>query len=427
MIKTTHVLTGLVLLAIGAAAGLVLRPGSDTDEIAALRHELEEAIAEREQAARELDDARTQLRSAERDVASARRSTERVQPVEPATTADDAGHGAETGGAETTAADAAAAAEGADATAGGPDAWRERVRTYPAFAPADSDVAEAFTAIDWVGTAEHMSAMLPLLTEIVEALEVGEQPSPETSGAVQMHNGPLVMTALTLANRGVPGTGANGAFTHPSFVVNAVAANLDALAMPLDAEQRRRLATIGSDFAARDHKRLANYPDDALVLLKLIEEVELKAALYESIFEVLRPAQADALSPPAVRGRVRADLHSEGLVWAGRVQMMGYRDPPHLVELIEGTFISVVQETSRERAHDIVVRWVEDLPAALVDWKPDALDRIGMLPARHATACARQSLTRIESLLRDADMGERGNAAVRQSQGTIVPFRSGDG
>ncbi len=406
--RAVAVACALGLLAASAGAGWMLRsPDDPPGDLSALRLELAEARADRARAGAAAHEARQRARSAEHSAAVSR--SER-----PTTLA---------GRADATPADAGGApAVTPDETAG----RRARVALYPlyAFDDAAPAVRDALAATDWPAVAENLAAMLPVADEIVGALARGERPSAESIGRSQELNGPLITIAMRLEAAGVPGTGANGAFTHPAFMSNAIAASLEALGMPLDSAQQAALGHVGAEFARRERQRVAARTVDAVKLRRLVEEAEQKRDYFAAARALLSDEQRNALCPPAVRGRVAADLFSEGLVWVGRAQPLTYRDEAHLAELIEARLLGDADETARGAARDIVAAWVAALPREIVDHHADALDRVGMVDAAYTTTCARHVAALTETLLRDGGVSAGAAARLRDLGGTVVLFRA---
>ena len=74
-----------------------------------------------------------------------------------------------------------------------------------------------------------------------------------------------------MSNRGLSGYATNGAFTHPSIVVNQVFATLREAGKPLTAEQERFVGELGTRFIAAEAKRVAGYGDATLEAQKLLD------------------------------------------------------------------------------------------------------------------------------------------------------------
>ncbi len=418
--KPAQIAVPLLCLVVGGVIGYGIGGGmgspseaSGPDAAAAL----ETATAENEHLTEKLDDAQNRFRSAERDLASVRRE---LATTLAANTASNTAAAAPADALETAPVDPT---DPADTTAESGD-WRVRVENYPLVRVANEDavVDEALQDIEWTSVAEHMSAMVPLLEQVVESLGSGTPLSGETQAGIQVHNGHLVVAAVKLMNKKVPGTGANGSFTHPAVMANMIAGNLEALGMPLDKRQNELLAKAARDFTRRDTTRLAAYTDETLQIRRLLEESLLKGEFFDEAFRILSTEQHDALRPEPTRGRCSVDLHSQGLVWAGRVAGVDFRDRDHLTQLVEARIVSSMPEESRGSARQIIGDWVQALPTELIDEPMDAFGKRGWIPVTRVEACAGHVLRLAESLLRDGDLDERAANELRTFGGTIVPY-----
>ena len=74
--------------------------------------------------------------------------------------------------------------------------------------------------IDWATSGEATASMVPLLQEMLEAMQSGEELSMEMAGEIQALNGVVLKEMSALAKGEIPGTGVNGAFSHPVVAAN---------------------------------------------------------------------------------------------------------------------------------------------------------------------------------------------------------------
>src|SRR5437773_9396627 len=117
--------------------------------------------------------------------------------------------------------------------------------------------------------------MAPLCDAIMKKMKAGEDLPGEEIGKLQQHNGPLVAAAVKVMKE-LPGTGANGSFTHPAFMANAIAATLDAAGKPLTPEQATAVEALARQFSDEDARRLQGYDASAYALQKTYDEAELR-------------------------------------------------------------------------------------------------------------------------------------------------------
>jgi hypothetical protein len=309
-------------------------------QVAAMTSDLADRDA---RAKRQADEFESKLRAAQKDAAESRKEVERLTTeLEPA--------------------------KAAAAKASAPPA-------LTASAPAPKGPRFAFgqfatlSQVDWKTVGENLNAMTPLVTKISEKLKKdGELPG-EEYGKLQQHNGPLIAAAVKVMKE-LPGTGANGSFTHPAFQVNAIAAALDAAGKPLTDAEASALEKIGREFSDEDARRLQGYDASAYALQKTIDEADLRRRFFDAAFAALAEDQRDALTPPAVKGQLGFDLYSDGLLWMTVLRPLSFKekDVDALVTAAAGvlnTALKIPRE-QQDTARGVIAKWARDLPASLV-------------------------------------------------------------
>jgi hypothetical protein len=315
----------------------------------------------------------------------------------------------------------AAAAKAAEATAS-----KETAAGVPSKKPRFpyETYQAALAGVDWSSVGSNMKAMVPLLQEFSESMRKGEEMSPEMVGKIQQHNGPLVTVALQVMGK-IPGSGANGAFTHPVVMVNAIAATLEAAGLPLTDPQAQALDRVGREWAENDARRLAGYDERAFALQRLIDEVELRDKFFEAAFALLTPEQRDALSPPATRGRTQADLFSSGLVWAAHVQHVAAPSREVFASGVESTLSTLLQPPERNRAdlHSAVVDWVASWPKEPFEGPVDGLARRAMWPTSYVLECAKRELTLFQRISAAIPLDDAATRRLRARDAVAIPFR----
>ena len=175
---------------------------------------------------------------------------------------------------------------------------------------------EALANIDWDATGSAVHAMVPLILELVKTLEETEEMPLELIGEVQALNAHLLKAAAALDKAKVPGTGVNGAYTHPVVTANLVHAALAKSGTPLTAQQQDALAAVASRAAATDDQRRSNENAETSKLASLLAEVDLKERFLDEARGVLTPEQLEAVMPSRSRGKIGTDIFSAGLVLA---------------------------------------------------------------------------------------------------------------
>ncbi len=326
--------------------------------------------------------------------------------------------------AEAQAARDSAAAAAATATAGNAGkpapAGKER-RIYWG----GGEYEQALRSVDWKSVGDNMHAMVPLLRDLGAKLLAGEQLPPETIGKIQQHNGPLVTAALKLG-AAIPGTGPNGKFSDPGFMSNAIASALEASGLPLSEQQAAALERAAKDFAAQDEQRRNAYDAATPELLKILEEVELKDRFFDAAFALLRPDQAEALTPSEVRHRIHGDIFSGALVWAGRAGATTYADDADLatkaVAHVRGRLRLAEAQTPHVRA--AVDGWIASIPESVRSLPMDGLTKLNLIPNDHVCAWARQNLALFQAVERAVTLDDAGRERLRTVGSVAVMYRS---
>jgi hypothetical protein len=234
--------------------------------------------------------------------------------------------------------------------------------------------AEAFADVKWGEMGDAVFHMGPLLAELADSMRKGEG-LPSSIGDLQRWNGPLLTTGLELNRKGVPGTGVNGSFTHPSVLVNMVHSALIAGGQPLDEAQSQQVGKIGRAYAAEDERQRAAFDEHTLGIEKVVAEARLKERFYAELDALLTPAQRDVLHPEAVRGRASLDLFSSGLVLAQVCRAVRFATREELAqELVKIARVHFqVGDDQIGILQEEAARWAQSFDQAWLFEPPDAL------------------------------------------------------
>lgn len=310
----------------------------------------------------------------------------------------------------------------ADADAGRLAGGDTEARTTTRFA--GGRFAETLDAIDWQEAGQALSRMAPLLSEFVTSRMEGKPPPPSV-GDIQKYNGALVKMALKAQQDGVPGSGANGAFTHVAIVANLVHATLAQAGLPLDAAQEERLAALADRLLEEDEKRLAGQHEQTLTITKLLDETRIKDRFYAGVDALVTDEQREALHPAALRGRTSYDLFSSGLVWAQHVAPQPFREKAQLEQaLVQQVMLRYgVAADQRAVVEEVVAAWVADLPASLVAEPPDGLEtQVNAHRVTRVRAAAVAQQRGFERLLQRLAADDPAVAKIRAEARVAVPM-----
>lgn len=409
--------TGLVALALGVGLGYLAASGGGADAPAT------DAATDAPDPAAEVGRLEGELANARRDLESSRREARERAKALDASQAEIAGLRKELAAARSDL--AAGHGEQVDDAAAGDD-WRAGWADGPRYDYPDLD--EALAEVNWVETAEDMSAMVGLISQIVDAQMNGKPVPTDAPGKIQQHNGRLVTVFMRLQKAGVPGSAVNGPITHPAVMVNAIAATLEAAGLPLSAEQSKSLGAVGTRYVADEAKRVAAYDERTLELRKSVDEAQLKGRFFDDAFALLSDAQRDALSPPVIRGRIRADLFSEGLLWVavGGRNLVGAKDGGDLAAKLTDRLARQLRPDDTANSADIraiVDNWIAGLPADVTELKLDEMALSGTLLAKDITRCADHVAKLYQRFLDELDLSDDQRKGIRETTGVFVIHR----
>ena len=284
----------------------------------------------------------------------------------------------------------------------------------------------ALGEVDWKSVGESTNSMVPLITELRDSIKKGGPFPLETAGKIQRLNGSLIQAAAKIADK-IPGSGINGSYTHPAFMVNAMAATLEAAGLPLTESQAESLGKLGRDFTERDRARSAGYDERTLDLLKVLEEAEMKDQFFGQALGLLTEKQRETLSPEATRGILGLDLFSSGLMLAGHIMPMMAKDLDGYLGQVERAFVDRLgfPADRREELKAVLKSWGADLPAA---WFTEPTETMmGVQPVLRVEALeemARRQLPLLRKVVEDMSLTEEQAASIRGAGVIAVPVIS---
>jgi hypothetical protein len=285
----------------------------------------------------------------------------------------------------------------------------------PKLAFAFPEFADALEAVDWGSVALHTTAIVGPIREITDAILAGKPVPLQAAGEAQKHNGPLIQSVGALGGR-LSGTGPNGSYTHPAFQVNAIAAALQHLGLPLSDAQRTTLEDLGRRFSEEERKRVGAYDDTTFQMRKLVEEGDLRGRFFDAVRAALTPVQLDALSPPSTRDRLGADLWSEGLLWVTVTRQVNFTKREQFTDTVARTLgpLFRLDDAQKAKLAGTVADWAAHLPQTLVERDLDALEKAGMAPADLVAAAAGETRKLVERAATDLNLTGESLAAARR-------------
>jgi RNA polymerase sigma factor (sigma-70 family) len=276
---------------------------------------------------------------------------------------------------------------------------------------------EALAKVDWKSVGESTKQMVPLMFNLYETTRKGERPDIKNLGRIQQLNGTLIKAAAEVDEK-LPGDGINGAYTHPAFQVNSIAATLEAAGLPLSAAQSESLGKIGREFTDRENARLQGYDAKAFELQKVLDEAGLKDSFFEQVFALLGADQKEALSPAASRGLVGLDLYSSGLMLQMRLAPISVKDLPAYEAQVERLVATrgKIPDERREQLRAAVKEWAASLPAEWFAGEPSPL-----VPVSLVEDAGRRQLVLLKKVVEELAPPDAGAAALRAGGHVLLP------
>ncbi len=323
-------------------------------------------------------------------------------------------------GAETAPVDAAAveAAKAAEEAAKKEAAAKARA---PRIAVGGQD--EFLTVVDWGTVGTNMSAMTPLISQFAKRFADDGSMDPEVVGKINSYNGPLVTAALAAGQKGQ--LEPNVAFTHPAFMVNAIAATLEAAKVPLSEAQGASLGEVAGRYTTELSRLPAATEPDRWALARLADESELRERFFVDAFRLLSAEQLAALTPPYAKDRLQMDIFSAGLMWLPHAQVLPFQGRDDLVVLFETSMTQVLKLGAADKPafHEAVLEWAGGLPSAWFDGEPDPLDAKGFVKVGRVHEAARRTVTLLQRWAERTRPDDAGLKRLRAVAVALVPVK----
>jgi RNA polymerase sigma-70 factor (ECF subfamily) len=336
---------------------------------------------------------------------------------------------------------APAGAEAADAARPAGTAPPSPPATPPAGPPAPAADAAARTAplvafdgarleawgVEWDDVGRRLHEMVPLVARL--AREWGRpQQDPSLAdlvGRLSELNGPLVRHAIRASEALKTPAGVNGAFVHPWFMANALAATLAAAGRPLSPSQVEAVRAAGEASLREDARRAAARPADALFHEALLEESAARGAFFEAVRAALTRDQRAVLEARGAEGRVQGDLFSPALLWTGIVKPVAVAsDAAWREEVRTSLGLSRLPEADRAAADRALDAALAAHPGALEEAPSDEASQAGFLPLAWVEESARRRVALVRRLLGEGVLDAATGAAIRRSAELPVPVRA---
>lgn len=159
----------------------------------------------------------------------------------------------------------------------------------------DPKYADALSKVNWADMGKATLEMQPLLAELVRALEEDGEIPIDIAVQIEKLNPILAGEVPAMLEAGLPGTGPNGAYTHPLVVANTLASTLQAAGQPLDEAQSAALAGLVRSFTAElDGVAAGQYEFESETMM---HEIEAKDRFFAEMSQRLTPEQFASIYP----------------------------------------------------------------------------------------------------------------------------------
>jgi len=280
-------------------------------------------------------------------------------------------------------------------------------------------------AVDWGRAAEAFVRLRSVLDRLAALAEEGSPIPPELLGELQRWNGPLVNVALALVNAGVPGTGANGAFTHPTVVANSMHAVLAHAGIPLTPAQESRVEELLSRTLDEEARRAAAADPSLTEFEKIFAECAMKDRFFAELFPLLDEGQRSALHGERSRDRLMLDLWSSGCIWIQAIDRIRFSGEADLRAKVRGRLVGILGASRAPAVDAAVDAWIASHPPGFLEEKPDSYARFAFDSMERVRALAARQRALLEDLRGRIALSPEERLALDEGTGLFLLHREG--
>lgn len=289
----------------------------------------------------------------------------------------------------------------------------------------DETYAAALEGIDWKTMGEVTKEMGPMLVELVEAMKGGEEMPPDLGVKISQLNMKLVAQVPALMKSGLPGSGPNGAYTHPLVVANVLANTLAASGRALTPAQQGKIEGLVRSFTVENQSIASGTHEFAVE--QLLAETEMKDRFYAEIGSQLAPEQQETMNPKGASAYDGAGLFSTGLMtrpFAEGVAVTNAADFARVASNRLGEDLGLDEATAAQ-----VRAVVERVSAAAPELWRDASDtterNLRMLKSGRTTAALRRQVEVLREIQRKVPLTPEQLKKLKAMKGVLVPLPKG--
>ncbi|MCA8966704.1 MAG: hypothetical protein KDC48_17620, partial [Planctomycetes bacterium] len=286
----------------------------------------------------------------------------------------------------------------------------------------DAKYAEALAKLDWKLMGEVTNEMAPMLVDLAKAIEEGKELPMELLAKISELNGKLIAQVPALLKSGLPGSGPNGAYSHPLVSANILAKTLDAAGQGMDQSQRDRIAGLVRMFSV-EAQSVADSTQE-FDLQKLAAEAESKDRFYKEVSQLLTPEQQAVMFPEGAQRYEGTSLFHSSLFTRQYVDPVSAANPAEFARSVANTYGEQLglSDQASTQIRGIVERMSGADPALWKDAAGPVEKELRMMRAGRTGAAMRQQVAIMQEILRTVPMSPEQRQKFIAMRRVFVPL-----
>lgn len=286
----------------------------------------------------------------------------------------------------------------------------------------DPKFADALAKVDWRLVGDVTKEMQPLLAELMAAMEKDGEVPPELAIKIQQLNSQLVAQLPGILKAGLPGFGANGAYTHPLFVANSLASTLASAGLSLDATQRDAIAGLVRSFSV-ENQALSDQPRE-YDLERLLAETEMKERFYSEVASRLTPEQYASIYPDGSTDYDGANLFRPSLMTRAYSDAVPVKDAADYARVASNRLGEELglDEAASNKVRSIVESMAARSPEMFQTPANATETKLRMLRSGRATAAMKQQIAFLREVQRQVNLTPEQQKKLAGLKRVLVPL-----
>lgn len=274
---------------------------------------------------------------------------------------------------------------------------------------------------NWQETGGAAKAMIPMLKQLAEMMEKGEQPPPALMQKIGEENRKLISLYAKVIGKLPTHSSVNGEFAHPFLLMNMLAMQLQAAGEPLSEDQKAAIARHGEDYDRRWEALQKGYTEHSFKLEKKLDEADLKEWFKAQMLAECTPEQRAIAVPPEVEGIIGLDLYSAGLIFSSGITAAvinpGEQAQPKLADALKAA--TGIDDATLESAAFLLDEWVRGIPDLL---EPKSDNQLQLYRTADVMQAGRAQLRAGRVLYNDYARDQKVKDALRGAESVILPL-----